>query len=129
MFFYFIGSASDCQIFNNSPLKAALDSGSVNFPDPEPLPLDDVPIPYFIVGDDAFPLRPWLMKPFGSRSLSKQERIFNYRLSRARRVVENAFGILAARWRCLLSTMQQEPHRVKSIVMAAVCLHNLLRLR
>nr|XP_054774507.1 putative nuclease HARBI1 [Lytechinus pictus] len=123
------GSSSDCQIFNHSPLRAGLENGTLGLPDPEALPDDDKPIPYFIVGDDAFPLRTWMMKPYSHRGLTNGERIFNYRLSRARRVVENSFGILAHRWRCLLGTMQQDPEKAKVIVMAAMCLHNLMRMR
>lgn len=70
-----------------------------------------------------------MMKPYSNCNMNNKERIFNYRLSRARRVVENTFGILAHRWRCMLGTMQQDPDRVKLIVMAAICLHNLMRLR
>ena len=59
--------------------------------------------------------------------MTKNQRIFNYRLSRARRIVENAFGILAHRFRCLLTTLQQEHATASSIVLTCVCLHNLLR--
>ena len=87
------GSCSDCQIFNQCELKRSCEVNTIGIPPPQPLPGDDHPIPYFIVGDDAFPLRSWLMKPYCKRNLSKEQRIFNYRLSRARRIVENAFGI------------------------------------
>jgi len=74
-------------------------------------------------------LRTWFMKPFSKRHKTLNERIFNYSMSRARRKVENAFGILAHRFLCLLTTLRQKPETVISIVLACVCLHNLLRLR
>ena len=123
------GSSSDCQIFNHSPLRRGLENGTLGMPEPDPLPNDDRPTPYFIVGDDAFPLRQWLMKPFSNRGQTNDERRFNYRLSRARRVVENSFGILAHRFRCLLGTMQQRPEGATLSVMAVMCLHNLMPLR
>ena len=51
-------------------------------------------LPYVIVGDEAFPLKPYLMQPFPGRDIRNNEerRKYNYRLSRARRVIENAFG-------------------------------------
>jgi len=123
------GAASDCGVFNESPLRAAIEDGTIGFPLPQPLPNDDRPMPFFLIGDDAFPLKEWMMKPFSHRGMDDGERIFNYRLSRARRVVENAFGILAHRWRCLLTTMQQHPQTVTSIVCACLCLHNIMRQR
>ena len=122
------GSHSDAQLFNHSELREAIMDGTLNLPAPRPLPGDDRPLPYFIIGDDAFALRTWMMKPYSHRNLHHDERIFNYRLSRARRIVENAFGILANRFQCLLGTMQQHPPTVTKIVDACVCLHNLLRL-
>ena len=123
------GSTSDCAVFNASPLRVALEDGDIGFPDPEPLPNDDRDMPYFFMGDDAFPLRSWMMKPFAKRNLEMDERIFNYRLSRARRISENAFGMLASHFRCLLTTMQQDVETVKDITMACFCLHNLMRIR
>ena len=71
-----------------------------------------------------------MMKPYSKRHLTDPERIFNYRLSRARRIVENGFGILSHRFQCLLTTtLQQVPSTVESIVLTCVCLHNLIRIR
>ena len=69
------------------------------------------------------------MKPFSQRYLDREERIFNYRLSRGRRVVENAFGILANRFRCLLGTLETAPDACIDIVKACICMHNIMRIR
>ena len=92
------GPSSDAQIWNDSDLKEAMDNRSIPLPAPRPMPHDDEPMSYFIEGDDAFALRPTMMKPYSKSNLTREERLFNYRLSRARRVVENAFGILANRF-------------------------------
>ena len=56
-------------------------------------------LPYFLVDDEIFPQKTWLMCPYPGRELPDEEKsVYNYRLSRARRTIENAFGILAARW-------------------------------
>jgi hypothetical protein len=95
------GSASDSGIFRRSTLWEAMEANTLNIPPPRPLPesedpsfeVPDAAIDYFFVCDDAFPLGKHLMKPYPSRNLSEERRIFNYRLSRARRISENAFGI------------------------------------
>ena len=95
-----IGSESDGGIFAKSQLEKMLDMHEINLPPPDKLPnkpADSPPVHYFFLGDDAFALRHYLMKPYPSQSLTHDERIYNYRLSWARRTVENAFGILAIR--------------------------------
>ena len=63
---------------------------------------DGTDIPLLIIADSAFPLSPWIMKPYGNAVLTQGERYFNYRLSRARMVTEGAYGRLKGRWRILL---------------------------
>ena len=110
-----LGSISDTQLSNESELKDCLEDGSIGFPAPYPLPSDDQPTPYFLLGDDAFGSRTYMMKPYGQRGLTRGQRIYNYRIYRGHRVVENAFGILAQRSQVLLGTMEQLPSVVQDI--------------
>ena len=112
------GAGSDAGIFNDAELKEYLETNQVGLPPPEPLPGDDKPLSYFLVADDAFALKTWLMKPLPLRNMTDSQRVFNYRLSRARRVVENAFGITDERFRCLLTALPQQPDRVATIVLS-----------
>ena len=124
------GASSDAQMFNNSDLKKGLENDNIiGWPRPTPLPNDTQDVPYYIVGDDAFALRTFMMKPYSTRNMTKEERIFNYRLSRARRVVENAFGILVNRFQVMRTTMEHHPQTVRLIVKTCIVLHNLMRTR
>ena len=68
----------------------------------------------------------WL-SPTAEENWTREDRIANYRISRGRRVVENAFGILLVRFRVLLTKIEQRPEIVWSIVLTCVVLHNVLR--
>ena len=119
------GSAGDGGTWQICSLALKLEGNTAGLPDDACLPHDTVPIPYHFVADDAFALKPWLMKPYSHQSQAVKERLFSYRLSRARRTVENAFGLLQMRWRIFGTTMQQDVNTVKKIVMCGVVLHNL----
>ncbi|XP_041377183.1 uncharacterized protein LOC121389579 [Gigantopelta aegis] len=118
---------SDGGVFEGCSLQQALDRRSSMFPDPAPCPGDERPLSYYIIADDAFPLQENLMKPYLHKDMIHEHRIFNYRLSRARRVVENAFGIMANRFRVYFTKIALEPSKVTKIVLATYTLHNLLR--
>ncbi len=123
------GSASDAQIYNFSELCECIESGYIGLPADVPLPNDDRHTPFFIIGDDAFPLCIWLMKPFSQRNMEMDECIFNYQLSCACIVSENAFWYHGKHWRCLLKPQEQNPKTVESIVSTCYYLHNLCRIR
>ena len=124
------GRNSDGGIFANSVLGKCITDGSINFPDDCALPSATHlgPMPYVIIGDEAFPLQRHLMRPFPGRGCPQEEQIFNYRLSRGRRIVENAFGILAARWRVFHTKMGMRVEWGKDIVKAACVLHNYMQI-
>ena len=118
---------NDAGIYAESHLKVALDRNALHIPADKALPNKQDPFPYCVVGDDAFPLQHNIMKPYPFRNLTPQQRIFNYRLSRARRCVEQAFGVMASRFRVLLSPICVGPDKVDAIILTCCTLHNMLR--
>lgn len=120
------GRNSDGGVYNASSLSRALETNAIDMPSPDRLGATDIISPYTIIADDAFPLKTYLMKPYSQRGLQPNQIIFNYRLSRARRIVENAFGHICQRFRVLRQPIQLAPHKVEIVVFAICCLHNYL---
>lgn len=79
-----------------------------------------------IVADPAYKLTTWSMKPFPqTRALTDSQRDFDKSLSSARVVVEQAFGLLKGRWRCLLNKLDESVEKVSSTIIACCILHNI----
>lgn len=123
------GRNSDGGIFTNSNLGQAMAQGTLNIPEDEALSGAEQlgALPYVVVADEAFPLKKNMMRPFPGKGCSKDQQIYNYRLSRARRIVENAFGVLAARWRVYHTKVSARPDWVTAIVKATCVLHNFVQ--
>ena len=119
------GSNNDCGVLAQSKISSAFKKNTLNLPESQVLPGTNLNIPYFLVGDEVFPLKPWLLRPYPGRLL--QLLIYNYRHSRARRVTENAFGILRDRWRIFNHPIKASVQNTERYVMVCLCLHNYLR--
>lgn len=120
------GSLGDSQVFKESVFGKKMAHKKLNLPKAECLANTEKQIDYFFAGDGAFQLQTCLMKPYAARKMSLREAVYNYRFSRARRVVENAFGILVARWRIFRQPLCCKLETADYIVLAAVCLHNFI---
>jgi hypothetical protein len=121
------GRWSDGGTFDQCSLNEAVEAGQLQIPGSSNPPGCEIISPYFFVGDEAFPLRPWLMRPIPGRSLENdQQRIYNYRLSRARRTIENAFGILVSRWRILNRSLNMKVEHAENVILACCILHTFL---
>jgi len=111
------GRVNDALVFSKPTFNEVLQTNTLN------LPTEGV-----FVGDDAFLLRKNTMKPYTlKRPLTLKERIFNYRLSRARRISENAFGIMVSRYRVYEKPIPLQLHKVDQLIKATCVLHFWLR--
>lgn len=119
------GSEGDINVFRNSKFGKDVINDRQDFPDE--VNINGEKLPFFYIGDDAFPLLKRLVKPYGGRGgLTNEERVFNYRMSRARRCIENAFGIMSSKWLVLKKSMFCTPDRAQKIITACCLLHNYL---
>ncbi len=90
---------NDASVLLNSALGQEFGNHLTDLNLPSPSSYKDSTLPNVLVGDQTFPLKPWLMKPYAGKNLRERERIYNYLLSRARRTIKNTFGIFSAKWR------------------------------
>lgn len=80
-----VGKSNLCKLINDTKFD----------PPPSTLPNSNIIVPYIIVGDEDSRLTKHIMKPYAQiiALLDVRKAVFNYRLSRARRVTENAFTL------------------------------------
>lgn len=120
---------SDGGIFANSNLGKSLDSEKLNVPEDCAFPGTNNVAPYVILGDEAFLLKRYLMRPYpGTQSIEDIEKhIFSYRLCRARWLVECAFGILSQTFRIYCRRLKANPQNVNQIILTTCILHNVIQ--
>ncbi|TKR73176.1 hypothetical protein L596_020516 [Steinernema carpocapsae] len=117
------GHRHDSRILDRSSLGRAICEETIPFPEDDRIWEQGPELPYFFLGDGGFPLGRRIMKPF-SGATRPEEAVFNFRLSHARNVIENAFGILAAKWRILLAPIETDVNFSSKIVASCIHLHN-----
>lgn len=110
------GKQSDGGIFSASSLSTFLEKYHTNLPPSSHIEGIVTDMPFVILADDAYKLKTYIMKPYSRRNLSHEEKIFNYRLSRARRCVECVFGIMTAKWRLLGKCIETNVGKAERIV-------------
>ncbi|XP_037822868.1 uncharacterized protein LOC119611377 isoform X2 [Lucilia sericata] len=121
------GRANDASVFNQSEIGIAIRNEALNFPENQELPGSDVKVPFVFVADEAFRLSTRILKPYSQRN-EHENKIFNYRLSRARRVSENCFGQLVNRFQILLKEITLDVEKAELITLTCCVLHNFLKI-
>ncbi|XP_068121508.1 uncharacterized protein [Hyperolius riggenbachi] len=122
------GSSHDSSVFQHSRFGVKLRTGQMTLPPPRPWP-DTVepPYPCVFVADEAFALSEHVMRPYAQRDMIHKKVVFNNRLTKARQVVECAFGILANKWRIYHTAIKMQPKYAIIVVKATCILHNYVR--
>lgn len=122
------GKEGDAGIFNKSEMGKQITKGNF-FPPPRFLPGSNILLPHVIVGDEAFRLDKHVMKPYCRKQAVQDgdKKRFNYHLCRARRVTENAFGIMCSIFRIFFTPINVKAETVDLIIWVCCCLHNYLR--
>ena len=116
------GRQSNGSAFSNSNFGNAIVNDPLDFPEPENVHESDFTLPFVFICYDDFPMRTNLVKPYSALHLEKL--ITNYRISRARRSIENSFGILTGTFcifRCPFLAMMET---VESVTKCYVALYN-----
>ncbi|XP_071997850.1 uncharacterized protein [Engystomops pustulosus] len=117
-------SSGDSRVMEASLIKQKLLHEENSLPPPRPLPGTTQTLPFVMVSDEAFNVTPCQLRPFPRKGLDTRRRVFNYRLSRARRYIECTFGIMIKKWKILGTSIQLDVATVDAVVKACSVLHN-----
>lgn len=118
------GKQSDDGTFWASDLFKLMEEGNLNIPEDCALPSTTIIMPFVFIGDEAYPLLRHLLKPYSAKTLDAEREYYNMHLSRARKVVECAFGIMNANWQPLWKPIETSPEIATQIIKAICVLHN-----
>ncbi|XP_063865375.1 uncharacterized protein LOC135103260 [Scylla paramamosain] len=122
------GKSSDSTVFKESKFFRKLENQTLNVPAPqESYSGFGTHMPFIFVADEAFGLSQHIVRPYAGKFLSQKKRIFNYRLSRAHRLIECSFGILANKWRIFHRPLNVSLSLAEDIIKACCVLHNFVR--
>jgi hypothetical protein len=123
------GSVHDARVFSNSAIFKKGNQGKL-FPSELTKEINGEEIPPFIVADPAYPLLPWVLKGYpNDNNAPRRERVFNYRLSRARVTVENTFGRWKGRFIRFTKRVDMEVSKLVNVTYASCILHNICELQ
>ena len=118
------GSVHDARVFGHSNLYKKITHGHL-VPN-KSISISGVHVPLYMIGDSVYLMQSWLMKPFAYNSdITACQRNYNYRICRARIVVENAFGQLKARWRHVMRRNDIHTDNIPHVIAATCVLHNI----
>ncbi|KAJ8910966.1 hypothetical protein NQ315_003659 [Exocentrus adspersus] len=124
------GSESDGGVFQSSTLYNLLETNRLNVPPDQALPNSNIVLPNVMIGDEAYPLKTYLMRPYPrprNGVLDEGKQLFNDRLSRARKCIENAFGILYQKFRIFDTSILLKQSTAINVIKCACILHNFIR--
>ena len=119
------GKDNDASLFGDTDVFKAFEKYALHLPGEEKVLTHS--LPYVLVADEIFPVKPWLMKAYPARNLTEEKRVYNYRLSRARGTIENTLGILSVKWCIYRKPIRASVDTVEAITKACLCLHNYLK--
>lgn len=110
------GRVHDARVFRQSPLFILLTGNNP--------PIDES---QHLLGDNAYPLLPFLMKPYRDNGhLTLEKTRFNTRLSSIRCIIEQSFGLLKGKWRRLKILDMARIDLIPTVIIAACVIHNFI---